>query len=509
RIYASLKHPNIVTVFDFGTSGGIFFIAMEYVEGMNLAAFIRDYKPVPLQEALFIIREVLKALKYAHGKGVIHRDIKPTNIMIGHDGSIKLADFGLATQSGMPNITDENSSLGTPAYMSPEQARGEPLTARSDLFSLGVTFYEMLTGISPFYDSNLAVTIDRILNHKPARLQKLRPEIPVWLDTWTHHLLEKDRKKRTGSAAEAQEILAARREPLLQQTGLAEFIQNPAKARRNSLPAEHHKKKSRFRSVPFYLAAGALLALLFISGYFLIKNRDAAGGESASARSDSSQKINSMIFAEDSTAPDTAAHPQENKQPNKFEPQNSGISSKMKFKIPPETTRRSQPEKTIIDSPADRVAENDESSKIQSSEAISGGLFIICNPWAEVYIDNEYYQTTPLNQPISLAPGSYLVELRNPSNHNLQREVAVTAGKVDTLITRLKPAFGYLSLEVLPWAKVFIDNQYQETTPIREPLQLTPGSHIIRLENPGYSNLQDTLLIKAGETVVRQFNLQN
>ena len=172
KIYARLKHPNIVTIFNFGFSGEAFYLVMEDIKGQSLANLLKKHKSLPYPVALYIAREILSGLTYAHDKGVIHRDLKPSNILIDHDGLVKITDFGLATISDLPRITDHDSSVGTPAYMSPEQARGEQLDSRSDLFSLGVTIYEMFTGVSPFYDENLAVTINNVLTKKQDPLQK-------------------------------------------------------------------------------------------------------------------------------------------------------------------------------------------------------------------------------------------------------------------------------------------------------------------------------------------------
>jgi len=199
KISARLKHQNIVTIFDFGISDNAFYIAMEFIEGLELSSFLKKNTPLPYPLIGYVLRETLQGLAYAHQKEVLHRDIKPGNIMVGDNGNIKITDFGLATIAELPRLTNQDDIVGTPAYMSPEQAKGSKLDFRSDLFSLGVTLYEMITGKSPFLNRNLATTINDILTKNPPSPDKFRKNIPEWLTNLTMNLLEKDPQKRPDS----------------------------------------------------------------------------------------------------------------------------------------------------------------------------------------------------------------------------------------------------------------------------------------------------------------------
>src|ERR687884_1251969 len=146
---AGLNHPNIVSIFDRGYAEGTYYIAMEFLDGRTLKELLVRNGPTPIPIAIDYARQILGALSFAHRNGIIHRDIKPHNIVVGGDGRLKVTDFGIA-RSGTSQMTEAGSIIGTAQYLSPEQARGAAVDARSDLYSLGVVLYEMLTGKVPF-----------------------------------------------------------------------------------------------------------------------------------------------------------------------------------------------------------------------------------------------------------------------------------------------------------------------------------------------------------------------
>ncbi|MGO3085450.1 Stk1 family PASTA domain-containing Ser/Thr kinase, partial [Ancrocorticia populi] len=220
---AALNHPSIVSVYDTGeeqivsTMGKeipLPYIVMEYVKGRTVASLLTDGDPVPISEAVQIIVGVLSALEYSHHEGIIHRDIKPGNVMLTPDGKVKVMDFGIARAiaDSAATMTQTNSVVGTAQYLSPEQARGEVVDARSDLYSAGCLFYELLTGKPPFTgDSAVSVAYQHV-SETPRPASLIAPDIPDSIDRVVMKSLAKGRDNRYQSAAEFREdVLSAAR----------------------------------------------------------------------------------------------------------------------------------------------------------------------------------------------------------------------------------------------------------------------------------------------------------
>lgn len=198
RAAGSLAHPNIVTIYEAGEDHGRHFIAMEYLEGQTLRDVLDIEGRLPVERVVEIGTQVCEALSYAHSNGVIHRDIKPDNIQILPSGHIKITDFGIARIMEEPSLTADGQVFGTPSYMSPEQVAGKPLDCRTDIFSLGITLLEMLTGQKPFTGDTVVTITYNIMNQEVV----VPPSVPAYLERVLKRSLAKDPNLRYQSAAE-------------------------------------------------------------------------------------------------------------------------------------------------------------------------------------------------------------------------------------------------------------------------------------------------------------------
>jgi serine/threonine protein kinase len=199
---AILQHQNIVSIIDYGHQDGEYFIAMEYIDGQNLKEILTRIKRLPLEVALLIAKEVAGGLKYAHSNGLIHRDIKPANIMLAKDGRVMITDFGIAKTHGDMSITVTGQTVGSPAYMSPEQAAGRPIDNRCDLFSLGIVLYEIITGEKPFKGETYQQVVTNIISIVPELPSKLRIDVTPSTESIIQKALTKDVDSRFQDADE-------------------------------------------------------------------------------------------------------------------------------------------------------------------------------------------------------------------------------------------------------------------------------------------------------------------
>lgn len=236
RLAANLDHPNIVTIYDIGGEGSYYYFAMKYLDGVTLKEYVVQNGPLAPEETLPLVRQLASALDYAHGQNLIHRDIKPGNVIIGSDGQLSLTDFGLAKVAENLKLTASGDTIGTLEYMAPEQARGDAVKG-SDIYSLGVIVYEMLTGRLPFQGNNQATLLYQHLHDPPPPLHQWNPSVPPEVEKVVLQAMAKDPADRYPTAGEFSRALEEAVRKALPVAPVRRPAE-PAKARPAPAPAE-------------------------------------------------------------------------------------------------------------------------------------------------------------------------------------------------------------------------------------------------------------------------------
>jgi serine/threonine-protein kinase len=272
RSAANLSHPNIVAVHDWGAVDGIYYMVMEYVRGASARELLNDHGPLAPAQAVEVLLPVLAALDHAHRQGIVHRDVKPENVMVTREGAVKVADFGLARAYADAQITEAGTVTGTVQYLAPEQLRGEPADPRTDLYSLGVVAYELLTARLPFTgETPMAIAYKHLHERVPAPSAR-NPAVPGGLDGWVASMTDRNRELRPESAAEARRDLERERRSLRPAPGIGTLVPDVAvhplaagagRMTTVTIPRERARRRRRPRRALRW-GAGVLLALAAI-----------------------------------------------------------------------------------------------------------------------------------------------------------------------------------------------------------------------------------------------------
>ena len=300
---ANLNHPNIVQIFDWGIEEEPFFV-MEYIEGSTLTSIISKNKTISLSDILFIGAQVSNGLQAAHQKGLVHRDIKPGNIMITPDGKVKVTDFGIVSlQNEESDITKTGSILGTASYISPEQAQGKPVSIESDLYSLGTVIYELIAGKPPFSGDSPISTATKHLTEKPEKLSNFRRDLPKGVENAVIKLLEKATYDRFKSAEDLRATFLQQRKSLQSE-----------QTRENLVDLTNPKIKLRFTLPALLISVGVVFGTIWtLTQVFdglpvdggaptLIEIPDLTGSEQAQALSDL-QNLGFKVGIENAASP--------------------------------------------------------------------------------------------------------------------------------------------------------------------------------------------------------------
>ena len=461
KILAQLEHPNIIKVYDFGMFKEYFYISFEYFESKNLRQFLGQNN-ITDETKNNIFVQLVKSLEYAHKNNVIHRDIKPENILLNENLELKLTDFGLAQDSLDNLITQKYSVVGTPAYMSPEQIQGEEITIKSDLFSLGINMIEIFKGKNLFLGQNSNETINKIISFDEKNYQDLFDDFSDDFKKILKGLLASNPGNRFSSCSEILDILQIKNEDKI-------------------------ISKSTFPKKTVLL----LSIIIIISALLWINYNQVAQENNSTVTPTNSTEQNKLI-------PDT------------LKTKDSIVNNLENNEAPKNSFPGESEQKNTTDNIAEEKDETHTQKRSEQNEIVikNGELFVKCFPWAKIYLDDKYLETTPLSENIELSAGNYLLTLMHPDYPNHSDSIIVEGGKLSFIEVNLDTLFGYFECQVYPWGELFINGEKKGTTPLNNPIKLFEGTYELELKNPKYENLKHPIKITKNDTLKMRFNLE-
>ncbi len=450
KILKKLNHKNIVKFYDFVEYNGTFALVLEYIEGITLKEFIQENKNIDLSVKLFIIHEILKGISYLHKKGVLHRDLKPSNVLISRKGEVKIGDFGLSIHQEFTKITNSGELMGTPSYIAPEIFEGKKYSPESDIFSLGVVFYELFAGFNPFSGDTLAETMSKILTKKQKSLYDCG-YADNSISSLIEKMLEKKPEKRFRNAYEILNILK-------------EYERLIAKGER--LIRDYMTKGSTHEP------GIKTRAMSFVNYFLILLLMFALSVKKAKYKRFETEDNPAFVVKKT----ETIIKRDKNKEsPKKIKKEKARIFKK---------------------------------KNITQNNPKWGYLKVNILPWAEIIIDDSIFERTPVAYPIKLKEGIHRLLIKNPEFPVIKKTVKISLQDTFKINIDIKKEVSYLKINILPWAEVVINNTFKIQTPVAEPLILPPGSLRFKILNPYYKELDTFIFAEKGDTILFNYNFQ-
>lgn len=492
---ASLNHENIVRIIDSGKQSGSYYIVMEFIEGISLRKLIDKSSPLDEDISMLIAHGICMGLNHAHSRGIIHRDIKPANIMISNEGVVKITDFGLAKLiRSQVNQTQTGSLLGTPLYMSPEQAVGDEVNGRSDIFSLGTICYEMVTGEKPFSGGNYAAVIQNILT---ASMKKLSKSIRASSQTRNliMHALQRNPQKRFSSGAEMAASIeeAVGRDKVL---SAGDILKSYLTSRSTPAPRRRHKRRNTGRALrriaASILVGAVILALSLNPGQMksVLRNlrpesESNGATEELRAGMEGSGGFGFVeVKPEPAPPPDTSEAAEDEPPVEESEPAESAAGQPAAPESAPV-----QKETETAEAPA------------REKEVISGYLDLHVKPEAAIFIDGRQEIFGNHLGPMPIKPGRHSLLIRKTGYENYTEVINIIGDELSRRRINLIPVKGKIEINTTAGARLYIDGELILVTPATSPVLIESGSHKVKLFKEGYITWENTVEVEPRGTL--------
>ncbi|MBL0059943.1 MAG: serine/threonine protein kinase [bacterium] len=470
RAIARLSHPNVVQIYDIQSGDDSLSLMLEFIEGETLGSLLKRRGVLPYGLALRVTTEILAGLEAAHANGIIHRDLKPDNILIARNGAVKITDFGLASLRDLPAVTQEGMVVGTPSYMSPEQALGGDTGPQTDLFTCGAMFFEMMTGTRLIQGENLGEAFQNVMKYKPPDLNIYAQVIPANARKILEELIERDPAQRPRSASVVRNaLLSEPQEYQLTSVALASFLTGDEMTKPVIIVPRAHSHTKRWYAIATSIVLVAVLALIFSMLDF------------SPEQPVISKPIPTPVDTSKVAKIDTVGATQS--APSKPLPKDT--TSGRKPIQPPDTTKQAP---VKIELPK------------QSGPAYAT---ITSTPWARVFYNDSLLGTTPLMAPLKLPAGQgTLLFLNDQVKLPVSRAVDLKAGDTTEIALNLQESIARLKISsVRPWADVYVDGEMKFRTPSTQVLFLPLGKHKLELRHPEFPTYTKDLIFQAGDPI--------
>jgi len=467
-ILAKLNHSNIINIFDYGISDNLPYLVMEYVEGVTLSELTQQ-NLMPLDISLFILYQICSGLSTLHQKQYIHRDVKPDNILISNEGIVKLGDFGFAESTSESN----KRIWGTPAYMAPELILNEIADELSDIFSLGVVFYEMLTAENPFTAKKKADTFKNIVNLQPMAAHQIRSAVPDFFSDLCFNMLQKNPQKRIQSISAIIDKIA----PYIKQissNALLVYLQNSGNYSETRLLTDapntiSEKKKSRR-----FIYVTAVLFFLIVVYFF----QNFSKQKTANVDQFSTPPVDSIRIEKDKPF------------------------SENKLQLKQEETPSIK--QLVV---ADNATPKPDNVNIFTETKTSVVLTISADPRARITINGDSIGISPVQFEVSYVPQTLKLTLKSPGLPLVIKEIEINAAEENEWFISLWQELGYLSVVVNPWGEIWIDGDSVDMTPLLSPILLLPGTHDLEIRHPTLTGQREQIFITANDTLKKYITL--